>query len=174
VLLGQPYHAFPPGIGAAVEKQADSEANRRTRLRYGFVANYGPDQDVAGMSDLVRRLHLTGVQFHDWAYRHADLLGGGDAYDDALGRTISRSTILQLVDAVQNAGSRALGYAAVYAVGNAEWKDWQHQALLQADGKPYALSDFLSIVDPAASDWPNHFCQELKTATATFGFDLLP
>ena len=28
--------------------------------------------------DTVRRLHLTGIQFYDWAYRHADLLGGGE------------------------------------------------------------------------------------------------
>ena len=36
------------------------------------------------MTDNLRRLHLTGVQFYDWAYRHADLLGGGETYDDAL------------------------------------------------------------------------------------------
>ncbi|HZY69230.1 MAG TPA: glycoside hydrolase family 66 protein, partial [Devosia sp.] len=63
--------------------------NRRERLRYGFVASYAPDKDVTGLSDTIRRLHLSGVQFYDWAYRHADLMGGGETYHDALDQPIA-------------------------------------------------------------------------------------
>jgi len=77
-------------VRTAVEVSLDASA----RHRYGFVVDYSPDRDVSGVTDLARRLHLTDVQFYDWAYRHADLLGGGDetvvgalsAYGVALGR----------------------------------------------------------------------------------------
>lgn len=142
-----------------------------SRLRYGFVASYAPDKDVAGLTDTVRRLHLTWVQFYDWAYRHADLMGGGDEYRDALNQPIALATVKALIAAVQAAGSHALGYAAVYAVGPQEWDGWKHRALLQADGSPYALGDFLFILDPAAPDWLEHFTGELVAATQALGFD---
>ncbi len=167
--------ALPPGsyaveleeLRTAIEVAADP----RRRLRYGFVASYAPDKDVAGISDTVRRLHLTGVQFYDWAYRHADLMGGGETYRDALDQPIALSTVQSLVATVRSAGARALGYAAVYAVGPKEWDAWKHQALLKAGGEPYALGDFLFIVDPAAPDWLAHFADELRKSIDALGFD---
>ena len=146
-------------------------ANLRDRLRYGFVASFGPDKDVTGLSDTVRRLHLNGVMFYDWAYRHANLVGGGETYRDPLDQPISLPTVRALVSAVQAAGSSAIGYAAVYAAGPNEWEGWKHRALLKADGEPYALGDFLFILDPAAPDWLAHFTADLKAATASLGFD---
>ncbi len=166
---------LPPG-GYGIElgelrTAVDVAADPRQRLRYGFVASYAPDKDITGLTDTVRRLHLTGVQFYDWAYRHADLMGGGETYRDALDQPIALSTVRALVGAVQAAGSRALGYAAVYAAGPNEWGVWKHQALLKANGEPYALGDFLFILDPAAPDWLTHFTADLEKATASLGFD---
>lgn len=151
----------------AVEVLADP----RSVLRYGFVVDYRPDRDVRGVQDNLRRLHLTGVQFYDWAYRHADLLGGGETYDDALGQPVSLATVRRLIQACHEVGSDALGYAAVYAVGPQEWPAWQHDALLTATGQPYALGDFLFVLDPAAPDWLQHFRGELAAAVASVGFD---
>ncbi len=155
------------GLRTAIEVAAEP----RQRLRYGFVASYAPNKDVGAVADTVRRLHLTGLQFYDWAYRHADLMGGGATYRDALDQPIALATVRALVAAVQAAGSRALGYAAVYAVGPNEWAHWQHRAVLKADGAPHALGDFLFLVDPAAPDWLAHFTAELQQATAALGFD---
>ena len=130
-----------------------------------------PDRDPSGLADTVRRLHLTDVQFYDWAYRHADLLGGGDEYDDALGQTVSLDTVRELASAVQDAGARALGYAAVYGVGPAEWSRWKGHALVDGVGDAYALGDFLFIVDPAAPAWLAHFTQELAASIQAVGFD---
>ncbi len=149
----------------------DVRANQRERLRYGFVANFSPDKDVAGLSDTVRRLHLDGVMFYDWAYRHADLMGGGETYLDPLQQPISLATVRALVQAVQAAGSRALGYAAVYGIGVGEWDRWKHQALLRSDGTPWSLGEFLFIVDPAAPDWLAHFTADLRKSTAALAFD---
>jgi dextranase len=165
---------LPPG-GYSVElgeltTAIEVAANPRGRVRYGFVASYRPGKDLAGVTDTIRRLHLTATQFYDWAYRHADLLGGGEAYTDALDQPIALTTVRALAEAVQSAGSRALGYAAVYAVGPKEWSRWQHDGLLKPDGTPWALGDFLFVVDPAAPDWLAHFTADLEAATA-LGFD---
>ncbi len=143
----------------------------RARLRYGFVASYLPGRDPSALVDQVRRLHLTGVQFYDWAYRHADLLGGGEEYADPLGQPISLATVEALVKAVRQAGASALGYAAVYAVGAQEWGRWEHDALLRPTGEPYSLADFLQLVDPAAPDWLDHFAADLVASAARLGFD---
>lgn len=146
-------------------------ADPRSRLRYGFVANYRPGRVVEDVADHVRRLHLTAAQFYDWAYRHADLVGGGDEYTDALDQPVSLDTVRRLVVAVQAAGASALGYAAVYGVGNEEWPTWQHDALLDGEAKPYQLGDFLQLVDPAAPDWCAHFADDLAASVERVGFD---
>lgn len=151
----------------AIEVTADP----RSRLRYGFVASYAPGKDVQAAARFARRLHLNGMQFYDWAYRHADLLGGGDSYFDALGQPIALDTVRSLVAAYQATGTDAIGYAAVYAVGPEEWGAWKRHALLRPGGEPYALGDFLFIVDPAATEWIAHFRADLARAAASVGFD---
>lgn len=171
--------ALPPG-GYGVELESAGAVSRtavqvlddpRRRLRYGFVADYRPGRDAAPVVGLARRLHLTAVQFYDWAYRHADLVGGGERYDDALGQPVALDTVRALAGALRAAGTCALGYAAVYAAGRAEWPAWEHDALLRASGEPYTLGEFLWIVDPAATDWTGHFVADLAAAVDRVGFD---
>ncbi|HEY2042388.1 MAG TPA: glycoside hydrolase family 66 protein, partial [Jatrophihabitans sp.] len=157
-------------LGAA-RTAVEVVAQARAVLRYGFVVDYRPDRDLHAVQDNLRRLHLTGVQFYDWAYRHADLLGGGEQYADALGQPVSLSTVRNLVAACHQVGSDALGYAAVYAVRPDEWPKWDHDALLTATGLPYGLGDFLFLLDPAAPDWLAHFAADLQAATTVLGFD---
>ena len=158
--------------GAVVARTAlEVTSDDRARLRYGFVASYLPGKDVTAVAEFARRLHLNGIQFYDWAYRHAELLGGGEQYDDALGQPISLATVRGLVRAVQEAGSYAFGYAAVYAVGPNEWESWQEHALLTPSGEAYALGNFLFLVDPAAEPWLEHFRAELAHAVDEIGFD---
>lgn len=166
---------LPPG-GYSVEFGAARTAvevvgDARSVLRYGFVVDYRPDRDPAALQDNLRRLHLTGVQFYDWAYRHADLLGGGEQYDDALGQPVALATVRALIEACHQVGSDALGYAAVYAVGPQELSKWEHDLLLTATEEPYALEDFLFLVDPAAPDWLDHFAAELTQTSEQVGFD---
>jgi len=170
---------FPPG-GYGVEVVTDHgvlrtaievSAGPSTNLRYGFVASYSPDRDITAVSDNVRRLHLTGVQFYDWAYRHADLLGGGEDYRDALGQPVALSTVRNLVAACHEAGAEAYGYAAVYAVGTDDWPAWDHLALLGPQGTPYGLGDFLLLVDPSAPPWLEHYTADLRRVVEHVGFD---
>ncbi|MCW2884025.1 MAG: hypothetical protein JWL58_887 [Streptosporangiaceae bacterium] len=157
--------------GSTARTAVEVTADPRSVLRYGFVASYLPDRDVTSVAENLRRLHLTGVQFYDWAYRHADLLGGGETYTDALGQPVSLATVRRLIDACHSIGAQALGYAAVYAVGPDEWAEWEHDALLTPTGQPYGLGDFLFIVDPAAPDWTGHFTADLAAAVKEAEFD---
>jgi dextranase len=166
-----------PEGGYGVELAAGGSVLARTALavggadmRYGFVADYRPGRDATGVAEFARRLHLTDVQFYDWAYRHADLLGGGETYGDALGQPVSLDTVRGLIAALAEAGVRALGYAAVYGVGNGELDQWDDLALLRADGEPWTLGDFLTIVDPGAPRWLEHFVADLAAAQASVGF----
>ncbi len=154
-----------------VRTAVEVRQNSRDRLRYGFVADYSPNRNLEEVADNMRRLHLSGVLFYDWAYRHADLLGGGENYRDALDQPISLESVRDLISTVQKVGSSALGYAAVYAVGPNEWPLWQHRALLTASKEPYALGDFLFILDPASPDWLEHFTSDLVDSVSELGFD---
>lgn len=158
--------------GSTVLRTAlDVQADPRARHRYGFLAAYPPGRDVEPFSLALRRLHTTDVQLYDWAYRHADLLGGGREYRDALDQTISLDTVAALVGAAQAVGGRALGYAAVYGVGNDEWERWRAGAVLDAAGDPYSLGTFLRIVDPAWRPWLEHFVEDLVSSVRELGFD---
>lgn len=159
-------------VGAPLARTAiDVTDDIRGRLRYGFVADYTPGRDTVAVADMVRRLHLTGVQLYDWAFRHADLVGGGETYSDALDRPVSLDTVRRLVRAVQDAGSRAFGYAAVYGVGRTEWPRWEHAALLTPSGPPYVLGDLLALVDPAEPSWLGHLTADLAAAVEAVGLD---
>lgn len=68
------YGVAQPSTGASSAVQVCVSAS--DRLRYGFVASFRPGKDVEAVARFARRLHLTGIQFYDWAYRHADLLVG--------------------------------------------------------------------------------------------------
>ncbi len=155
--------------GRTLRTAVDVRDDVRTRLRYGFVAAYPPGADPAPLADLTRRLHLTAVQFYDWAYRHADLLGGGEEYRDALDQPVSLATVRAYAAAVRETGADALGYAAVYAVGPDEWPAWESYALLTPSGAPYALGDFLFVLDPAAPEWLEHFTADLRRSFEEVG-----
>jgi dextranase len=162
----------PGGYGVEAEgvrTALDVQREPRSRLRYGFVASFPPGRDPGGVAELARRLHLTAVQLYDWAYRHADLLGGGEEYVDPLGRPVSLPTVRALAAALRACGADPLGYAAVYAVGEEEWARWSHLALLRAGGEPWSLGTFLRIVDPAHPEWLEHLAGQLRRAVAETG-----
>ena len=107
------------------------------RPRYGFLSEFGPDRtpdenDSAALG--LRRLHLTAVQFYDWAYRHADLVGSEEEFVDICDRTLSHATTRALIEACHAVGAEAIGYAAVYGVGTDHADDHPEQLLYHRDG----------------------------------------
>ena len=140
------------------------------RIRYGFVSEFTEDVEVADYINWCKRLHLTGIQFYDWAYKHEYLTAELEFYGDPLGAQISTKKIKELIEEYRKVGTQSFGYAAVYAVDSQGWMRWSKQGVYDSLGKPFQLGEnFLWIVDPADPIWLAHFIEQLKLSV-NFGF----
>ena len=141
-----------------------------TRLRYGFIAEFSEAVDTKNYVEWAKKLHLTAIQFYDWAWKHEFLTTEATHYPDPLGQIISTEKIKELISEYQKAGAIASGYAAIYAVDAEGWERWKSSGLFDTEGNPYTLGDdFLWIVDPADPKWLKHMISELQKANE-FGF----
>ena len=142
------------------------------RPRYGFLSDFTADRaDIDATMDDLRRLHLDVIQFYDWMYRHDDLLGDEEDFEDALGRRLSHRTTRALIEAVHGLGSVAMAYAAVYGVSKRYASEHPEQLLYHHDDTPWTLGDFLTLADPTAErPWTAHLQSELRAAVTQMGF----
>lgn len=140
------------------------------RMRYGFIAEFSDSVKTADYVKWAQKLHLTAIQFYDWAWKHEFLTTSDSHYPDPLGQSISTQKIKELIREYLKVGATASGYAAIYAVDAEGWERWKKSGLFDTEGKPYTLGDnFLWIVDPADPAWLKHMISELKKAH-DFGF----
>lgn len=142
-----------------------------TRLRYGFISEFSEEVDTGNYVSWAKKLHLTAIQFYDWAWKHEFLTTHATHYPDPLGQIISTQKIKELIREYHKVGADASGYAAIYAVDSEGWERWKSSGLFDTDGNPYTLGDdFLWIVDPADPKWLKHIISELQKAHE-FGFN---
>jgi len=140
------------------------------RPRYGFVTRFDEAATVGGVVRWFRRLHLNAAQFYDWGYRHSELTPPSEIYRDPLGQPRDLGVVREMARCLSDAGVRPLGYSAVYAIANAEADAWQPAVLHRADRQPYRLGDdFLTLIDPAAPAWLQHYPAMLDRAMAATG-----
>lgn len=140
------------------------------RLRYGFVAEFSDSVVTKNYQTWANRLHLTAIQFYDWAWRHEILTTDETHYDDPMGQEISTAKIKDLISAYKEIGATPCGYVAVYAVDMEGWARWKEMGLYDSQGTPYQLGDyFLRILDPADPIWLQHLIKQLQKANE-FGF----
>ena len=141
-----------------------------TRMRYGFIAEFSDSVDTENYIIWAKKLHLTAIQFYDWAWKHEFLTTEASHYPDPLGQDISTEKIKKLIRGYREIGSTASGYAAIYAVNAEGWERWKESGLFDTEGNPYTLGDnFLWILDPADPKWLKHMISELQKAHE-FGF----
>lgn len=140
------------------------------RLRYGFVAEFSDAVHAADYQKWAKKLHLTAIQFYDWAWKHEIVTTEKTHYDDPLGQEISTAKIKELISAYKEIGSTPCGYVAVYAVDLDGWTRWEDAGLFDSQGIPYQLGDdFLRVLDPADPRWLQHLIGQLRKANE-FGF----
>lgn len=95
--------------------------------RYGFLSSYLPQQpqDRERIVARLNRLHMNGIQFYDWQYKHHRPLNGSPeapaaAWKDIANRDISLATVRDYIDAVHRRGMMAMSYNLLYgAYGDA-------------------------------------------------------
>lgn len=142
------------------------------RPRYGFVAEFNSGRDPSALAATARGLHLNLIQFYDWAHRYAQLVPDTDEYLDPLNRKLSLSTVRAMTSALDELGSRSMGYAAVYAVGGVDWDTWKGAGLFKSDGEPHRFTDdLLLVVDPANESWMTNFISDLRKSMEVVGFN---
>lgn len=148
----------------------DVLATPMLRPRYGFLTDFSPGRVDAEDAVLgVLRLHLNIVQFYDWMYRHADLLGTEDEFTDACDSPKSHRTTADLVSRVRAAGALPMAYAATYGVGKEYAARHPEQLLYHADGSPRMLADLLYIAD-LSGPWTPHIVAQYRGAVDRLGF----
>jgi dextranase len=158
--------------GALLASSAfDVLADPMDRPRYGFVARFGPDADVAALAAHALRLHLNVIQHYDWAHSYTELVGP-EEYSDMLGNVVSMPVLRAMLAAYREIGARPLGYAALYGVPAAEWDTWADVGLYRSTGEPYGFGDdFLNVVDPGAPTWRRTIVAAIARAYREVGFD---
>jgi len=146
----------------------------RDAPRYGFLSRFGPeaaDDDLVGLQRFFTRFHLNVVQFYDWMERHDALVPRSPDFVDPMGRLHSTAVIKARMAAMQEIGSAAMAYAAVYAPLRDFADAHPEDALLDNTGVQYALIDCFYLMDiRPESAWRAHILEEFSKVSE-FGFD---
>jgi dextranase len=136
----------------------------------GFVTSFG-EESRESVLDWLTRLRCTVVQVYDWMDSYSVPMPESESYDDPLGRTIQRSSLVALIEGIRAIGAIAQAYAPVCAAdaeladGHPEWR------LYRNDGKPESLGDLLQIMDPGSGAWREHWVREYCLAVEALGFN---
>jgi dextranase len=144
--------------------------------RYGFLYDFQPGRDpnnIQATIDHLLALHVNGLQFYDWQYRHDTLLPPADAdtFIDPLGRPQSLQTVRTLIAAGHDRGMAAMPYTAIYAASPAFATAHPNWQLFDAQGQPFDFADgFLKIMNPC-SGWGAHFVAECVRVLGALPFD---
>ncbi len=136
----------------------------------GFVTSF----DGASREDVLawlRDLRCTVVQVYDWMDSYSRPLGENDAYEDPLGRPISRRSLEGLIKSVKALGAVAQAYAPILAAGDELANEHPNWRLYRNDGVPESLGDLLEIMDPGNSEWQSYWIENYDPAAEALGFD---
>ena len=143
--------------------------------RYGFFADFGPDEtdaDSIQRADALLRLHVNVVQFYDWMASHHTLVAATDEFTDPLGRRLSHVVARRKVDLAHERGMAALGYGALYGAEadfSLERPDW---LLFDGRRQPLTLAGIFYLQDfSAASPWRDWIEAQYESAVDSLGFD---
>lgn len=171
-------HGLPEGnYGVRVETPAgswegafDIVPDQRRITRYGFLADFPPNDgdidDVAWMRDL----HLNAVQFYDWMYRHDALLPSSDRYQDPLGRELSLRVIQEKIEACKRFGMRPFAYGAVYAATRETFQRHPEWGMYTMDSEPLMFAGWLYFMNISAGcGWTDHLLRQYQDVIS-FGF----
>lgn len=138
--------------------------------RYGYLFDFTPDRSSFDL-DWLLAMHVNGLQFYDWLYRHDMLLPPTDEFRDPLGRPQSLNTVRRLIDEAHARGMAAIPYAAIYAASPPFAAAHPGWGLYDEQGVLFDFADgFLKYMNPA-SGWSAHLAQECAGVVHALPFD---
>lgn len=158
--------------------------------RYGFLATFNEmsaDACDAVISNL-NRLHINGVQFQDWHWKHhwplaqdKTTLEPLETYIDIASRSTSLSTIRNYISSIHSYGMKAIFYNLCFgALDDAaedgvkeEWYIFKDQGHVTKDvhhlSAPFKSSIYL--VDPANTQWQEYLGEKNDAVYEHLDFD---
>lgn len=158
--------------------------------RYGFLSSFGNMSSDAVNSVISRlnRLHINGVQFQDWHWKHHWPLAQDKAtgepletYLDIASRTTYFSTIQEYISSIHSFGMKAIFYNLCFgALDDAaqdgvkeEWYLFKDSGRGSKDmhplGAPFKSSIYLT--DPSNSEWQSYLGEKTDDVYENLGFD---
>lgn len=152
--------------------------------RYGYVWDFTKGADAEGKISAMTRMHLNGVQFYDWQYRHhipvsPDLKG----WKDWTGRLISGDVLNAYIGAAHARGMACLAYNMIYAANETYLTDgsgvdpaWR---LVRANGvdftcemdKSLGAVGVLQFFNPLNDGWQRYIFEREREVFSAFAFD---
>lgn len=162
-------------IAAYGESAFDVAGTWTEQPRYGFVCEFGEwdeEKERAAFAKM-NRLHLNGLQFYDWQYRHEALVPPGERFTDSLGRELLLSSIEKKIALAREHGMAPMAYAAIYAASASFYLDHRDWAIYDASGKVIDFGDgYLYLMNPArGSGWHDHLINEFRSVLSRLDFE---
>lgn len=163
------------GVVASAESAFDVAHAWTDHPRYGFVTEFGTWDEEAALAEfrLMNRLHLNGLQFYDWMYRHESLIPSSESFVDSLGRKLNLASIEGKIRLARSHGMAPMAYTAIYAASPAFFERNKEWALYDDKGKPIPFADgYLYLMNPArGSHWHDHLLDEFERVLDRFDFE---
>ena len=167
----------------------DVSSDWRRFPRYGFVATFDAsktDAVVADEMDWLSRLHINGVQFQDWHWKHHWPWGGRDGeematYTDIANRTIHTASVRRYIDAQHRRGMKSIFYNLCYGVLDdavddgvkTAWYLYKDAAHTERDKHtlPSSWKSDIYLVNPASSGWLSYLGERNEAVYSHLDFD---
>ena len=156
--------------------------------RYGFVASF----DASKTSDIIaeemaqlNRLHINGIQFYDWHYKHQWPLGGTrselmESYTDIANREVLTSVVKEYITRQHSYGMKAMFYNLCYgALDDAaqdgvsdKWGVYTNTSHTRDKlSLPSGWKGDIYLVDPSNREWQQYLADRNDDVYASFDFD---
>ncbi len=157
---------------ASAQTAFDVVVRHSQMIRYGFLSDFGPEENECTDVEALRKFHINMVQYYDWSYRHDHLVSPENRYSDMMGRQVDLETVKAKIAACRRFGIKSLGYGAVYAASKTFYEKHPDWALYTAAGEPLVFIDTFYLMNVAEdSPWHNHIINEYAEAVSRVGFD---
>lgn len=156
--------------------------------RYGYLADFhGMDSgEMSRVIDRLNRLHINGIQFYDWQYKHQEPIRLEDGepaaqWKDIANRTVAFETVKGYIDLAHSRGMKAMNYNLLFgAYADAdrdgvrkEWglyKDPYHNNQ-DKHSLPKEWASDIYLYDPANPEWQDYLIGKEKKTFETLPFD---
>jgi len=159
--------------------------------RYGFVSDYGENKTeevIRSEMQTLNRLHINGVQFYDWHYKHHWPLGGTPdklltVYKDIFYKKVYLSSVQNYIKVQHEYGMKSMFYNLCYGAldndGAEEdgvkrtwyvFQDTNHGTMDYHGLRPSGKSD-IYVLDPSNTEWQEYIGAKNEDVYTALDFD---